>query len=133
MLLTSDGVVQWAAPDGLKWQAATNHQLLPPGHRVRTGERSRASIRLSDRAVFQMGELSEMQVPAETADANATQGLFYFFLRDKKEFKVRTPSATAVPTPLMSTHENAGPPGSSESIQLYPYVSGPPWLLPPAA
>ncbi|HSA02800.1 MAG TPA: TonB-dependent receptor, partial [Candidatus Paceibacterota bacterium] len=113
MLLTSDGVVQWAAPDGLKWQAATNHQLLPPGHRVRTGERSRASIRLSDRAVFQMGELSEMQVPAETADANATQGLFYFFLRDKKEFKVRTPSATAV---LRGTEFNVEVAGDGRTI-----------------
>ena len=51
VLLTIEGKVEVGAVGG-QWRAAETNQLLLVGERVRTGARSRATIRLSDLSVL---------------------------------------------------------------------------------
>lgn len=83
------------------WDPARTNQLLYPGDQMRTGERSRATVRLSSRIVMRVGELSLFQVPAPEAGGpvalNFLKGILYFFHRDRTDrIKIRTPVVSAV-------------------------------------
>jgi hypothetical protein len=51
-LIETAGRVEFLATGRTNWQAATNGLALQPGDRVRTHERSRAALQLSDRSVI---------------------------------------------------------------------------------
>ena len=61
VLLTIEGKVEVGAVGG-QWRAAETNQLLLVGERVRTGARSRATLRLSDLSVLRMNELTTLEI-----------------------------------------------------------------------
>jgi ferric-dicitrate binding protein FerR (iron transport regulator) len=81
------------------WQPVTVGQKLAWHDRLRTGEDSRAAVRLSDLSILRLDELTEAQVlPPPVARAKPTvdlkQGTAYFFSREKsREINVQTPAA----------------------------------------
>lgn len=97
-LLSKENVVD-AAKAGAQWGPATVGQPLAVGDKVRTGEDSRAAVRLTDLSVYRMDELSKVEItPPKSADEkpglNVKEGTTYFFSREKsKEMRIETPSA----------------------------------------
>ena len=82
------------------WDPGRTNQILLPGDRLRTGERSRAVLRLSNLTLIRIGELSVLEVPepepTERIGLNIFKGIFYFFHRDKPgDFQIRTPTVSA--------------------------------------
>ena len=81
------------------WQPATVGQKLAWHDRLRTGEDSRAAVRLGDLSILRLDELTEAEVlPPPAATAKPTldlkQGTAYFFSREKsREINVQTPAA----------------------------------------
>jgi tetratricopeptide (TPR) repeat protein len=73
---------------------------LAIGDRVRTGDLSRATVRLTDLSVLRMDELTSIEIlpPANESGKEGldiSAGATYFFSREKpRELQVRTPSAT---------------------------------------
>jgi Tfp pilus assembly protein PilF len=96
-LLTVEGRVQIFAVTGTNWASARTNQILHLGDRVRTGERSRATIRLSDLSILRVNELTTLQIREPQQAGKGTlldfeAGTGYFFSREKpakQEF--RTP------------------------------------------
>ena len=82
------------------WDPAYTNQMLFPGDRLRTLERSRAVVRLSDLSLLRLSELTHIQIPTATSRRggfNLLRGLLYFFHRDKPGvMPVTTPTAYAV-------------------------------------
>ncbi len=82
-----------------EWRPATVGQKLAFHDRIRTGEDSRAAVRLSDLSILRLDELTEAEIlPPLAATAKPTldlkQGTAYFFSREKsREINVRTPAA----------------------------------------
>ena len=80
------------------WSPASVGQALAMRDRVRTGEDSRAAVRLSDSSVLRIDEFTETEIlPPQQAASSATldvkQGTAYFFSREKsREVHVKTPS-----------------------------------------
>ena len=80
------------------WQPATVGQKLAWHDRLRTGEDSRAAVRLGDLSILRLDELTEAEVlPPQIATAKPTvdlkQGTVYFFSREKsREINVQTPA-----------------------------------------
>ncbi|HXJ59627.1 MAG TPA: TonB-dependent receptor [Verrucomicrobiae bacterium] len=97
-VLEWEGKVEVARRGSLVWDPAYTNQVLFPGDQVRTGERSRALIRVSELTTLRLGEVSRLQVPEGPGKrSRLLQGLFYFFHRDKPgEIPLETPSAYAV-------------------------------------
>ena len=97
ILLTVEGEVQVYPLDGKGWVTGTTNQVLHLGDRIRTSERSRATIRLSDMSVLRLNELTSMQLrPSQISNSGSTldmkNGSAYFLGREKppkQEF--RTP------------------------------------------
>ena len=60
------GKVEFAAAGAAEWQPAKPGQLLHPGDRLRTQADSRAALRLSDRSVIRVNQLTvlEIQLPS---------------------------------------------------------------------
>ena len=81
------------------WRPATLGQKLFAHNWLRTGEDSRAAIRVSDSSIIRFDELTESEIlPPKTASEKPTldlkQGTTYFFSREKsRELSVHTPSA----------------------------------------
>ncbi len=99
ILLSFEGSVEVARAGSQEWEPGRRDQTLGAGDRIRTGENSRATIRLSNQALFKMGELSEVVLPETQADGSETtvlKGVFNFFLRDRPGgVNVRTPTTAA--------------------------------------
>jgi tetratricopeptide (TPR) repeat protein len=97
-LLTKENVVD-AAKAGAQWGPASVGQPLSVGDKVRTGEDSRAAVRLTDLSVYRMDELSKIEItpPSSASDKpglNVKEGTTYFFSREKsKEMRIETPAA----------------------------------------
>src|SRR5512145_2135401 len=64
VLLTIEGKVEVARAGTLAWAAGTTNQILQIGDRVRTGIRSRATLRHSDLNVIRLDELTTLQIQA---------------------------------------------------------------------
>ena len=101
VVLEKEGRVEAARAGASAWTAAQINQALHIADRVRTGERSRATLHLLDQSTLRMAELSEFLIePLETASEkpvfSLSKGLIYFFHRDKPvdvQFKTRTATA----------------------------------------
>ena len=101
VVLEKEGRVEAARANAPAWTAAQINQTLHIADRVRTGERSRATLHLLDQSTLRMFELSEFLIePLEaTPDKpvfSLSKGLLYFFHRDKPvdvQFKTRTATA----------------------------------------
>jgi tetratricopeptide (TPR) repeat protein len=97
-LVEKENVVD-VASGGAGWTAASVGQPLKTRDKLRTGEDSRAAVRLADASVLRVDELTTTEIlPPKTAADKATlsveQGSTYFFSREKaREVKLETPSA----------------------------------------
>ena len=100
LVLEMEGRVEFVKDATLNWSAASTNQVLFPGDHLRTGNRSRALVRLTPLATLRMGEFSEIQIPkpvAEDSGFSFRRGIFYFFHRDKPTLlPLRTPATAAV-------------------------------------
>ena len=96
-LLSKENVVD-AASGGGAWTSATVGQLLAIHDRLRTGEDSRAAVRMTDLSVLRIDELTTIEIlPPSTASdkpaLNVKEGTTYFFSREKsRETRVETPA-----------------------------------------
>ena len=100
LLVELEGKAVIARRGSAAWDPAYTNQMLFPGDRLRTLERSRAVVRLSDLSLLRLSELTHIQIPEATTRRggfNLIRGLLYFFLRDKPGvMPVTTPTACAV-------------------------------------
>ena len=85
---------------GTSWQKAVPILPLAIGDRVRTGELSRAVVRLTDSSMLRLDELTTCEIsrpPRESTKPtlDLSDGAIYFFSREKpRELEIRTPAAT---------------------------------------
>ena len=100
MLVEIEGRAVVSRAGSLAWDPAYTNEVLFPGDRLRTLERSRAVVRLSDLSLLRLSELTHIQIPEATtrrSGFNLLRGLIYFFHRDKPGvMPVSTPTAYAV-------------------------------------
>jgi tetratricopeptide (TPR) repeat protein len=92
--------VQVSSAGATQWAAGQTNQLLHLGDRLRTGERSRATMRLSDLSVLRVNELTVLQIREPETQANQSlldmrAGSTYFFSRERPaRQQFRTPLAS---------------------------------------
>jgi len=100
VLLEIEGKVVISRAGTPAWDPAHTNQVLFPGDRLRTLERSRVVVRLSDLSLLRLSELTHIQIPPPTnrrGGFNLQRGVLYYFHRDKPGvMPVTTPSAYAV-------------------------------------
>lgn len=89
-VLKKDGQVETLEAPGAAWQTARTNEPLRAGTVVRTGERSRALLRLLDQSHLQLGELSQLLIKPPASEGkpgtySLLKGLFYLFHRNKPE------------------------------------------------
>ena len=100
MVLEIEGQVETSRLGSTVWDPAYTNQVLNPGDRLRTLERSRAVVRLSPLTTLRADELTLLRIPGEPKKRGAMsllRGVIYFFHRDKsEEFPVQTPTLWAV-------------------------------------
>jgi hypothetical protein len=100
VLLTAEGRVEVARAGSLAWSPGHTNHSLNLRDRVRTGMRSRATIRLSDLSLLRLSELTtiEIQPPSKTGNKPVLEqrsGVSYFFNRERpSEMEFRTPQAS---------------------------------------
>src|SRR4051812_22939704 len=63
LVIQLDGKVEVARENPNVWDLAYTNQALRGGDQLRTGEGSRAVLRLSDQTTMRVGELSRVQIP----------------------------------------------------------------------
>ncbi len=101
ILLTLEGKVETAPSNQAVWSPGQTNQTLRAGDRLRTGVRSRSTVRLSNLTVLRVNELTTLQIqpPSATGKQNALdlqRGAAYFFSRQRPtEVEFRTPLASA--------------------------------------
>ena len=71
VVLTAEGKVEVAASGATTWSAVRTNQVLQTGDRLRTGLRSRATLRLSDKSVLRVNELTTLKIQPPAAANNA--------------------------------------------------------------
>ena len=97
-LLTKENIVDVAAAGTIAWRSGIVGQALFLHDRLRTGEDSRATLRLSNLSVLRVDELTNLEIlPPQESTAkpslNLKQGSTYFFSREKsREMQVKTPA-----------------------------------------
>ena len=98
-LLTKENIVD-VARRSAAWMAGVAGQGLAIQDRVRTGELSRATVRLTDLSVLRMNELTSIEIlPPEklgrSEGIDIKSGAMYFFGRERpRELRITTPVAT---------------------------------------
>src|SRR5438132_7791991 len=98
-LLTKENIVD-VARRSAAWMAGVAGQGLAIQDRVRTGELSRATVRLTDLSVLRMNELTTIEIlPPEQVSrsegVDVKNGAMYFFSRERpRELRITTPVAT---------------------------------------
>src|SRR6185436_10504298 len=71
ILLAIEGKVEVARKGAAQWQRGQTNQAIEIGDRLRTGSRSRATLRWSDLSIARVNELTSMEVqPPHVAGAN---------------------------------------------------------------
>src|SRR5436190_21651838 len=86
VVVETEGLVHILRAGSTAWIPAATNQVLLAGDRLRTGARSRATVRISDRTTKRLGELTIIEIADPAAKGGALQllkGLLYFFHRDK--------------------------------------------------
>ncbi len=100
ILVEMEGTVEVLRAGSRTWDAVDiTHNILHPGDRLRTGERSRAVVRLTTLTPFRLGERSLLQVPEpeKRSILQMLRGVLYLFHRDKPGlFPIGTPTVSAV-------------------------------------
>jgi tetratricopeptide (TPR) repeat protein len=100
LVLELEGRVDVMRAGARVWDPAYTNQVLEAGDQLRTLQRSRAVIRLSDLTLMRLGESSSIRIPPpkrEGAFYNLLRGVLYFFHRDHPgEFDIDTPQVSAV-------------------------------------
>ncbi len=97
-LLSKENIVDLSAAGG-GWTSATVGQPLAVRDKVRTGEDSRAAVRMTDLSVLRIDELTTIEItpPSSTSDKpglSVKDGATYFFSREKsREMRIETPAA----------------------------------------
>ena len=100
ILLTIAGTVEVAPAGSAAFAPGQPNQVLHLGDQVRSGKASRATLRLSDKSVLRLYELTTLEVkppaPSRHNDViDVKAGATYFFNRDKpQETQFQTPSAS---------------------------------------
>lgn len=100
LLVSVEGKVEVARKGSAQWAAAQADQVLQAGDRLRTGLRSRATLRWSGMSVLRVDQLTSMEIqpPAKAGDKpqlDLKSGASYFFSREKPgEIQFRTPAAS---------------------------------------
>src|SRR5262245_54044133 len=100
VLLTVEGRVEVSPRGTTQWSKGQTNQALQLGDRLRTGMRSRATLRWSDLSVMRVGELTAIEVqppvkPGQKPQMELKSGASYFFSREKPtEIQFRTPVAS---------------------------------------
>ena len=100
VLLSKEGKVEVARKGVVQFTAAPTNMVLNIGDRLRTGLRSRATLRWSDLSVVRVDELTSLELqPPDKAKAKPQlelrSGATYFFSREKPEdIQFRTPVAS---------------------------------------
>ncbi len=105
---------------GTGWSAASVGQELQVGDRLKTGEDSRATVRMTDGSVLQLDELTTIEIkPPKEANAEATLSIpggatFFSNGGRGREVRIETPSANGAirGTAFLLTVNRAG--GQSE-------------------
>jgi ferric-dicitrate binding protein FerR (iron transport regulator)/outer membrane receptor protein involved in Fe transport len=101
VVLTVEGKVETSPAGVLNWIEAKINQLLHLRDRLRTGLRSRATVRLSDLTMLRVNQLTSLEIqPSSRAGKPSTlelkSGAAYFFSRERPaEMEFRTPVASA--------------------------------------
>ena len=67
MLLTAEGKVEVSGAGTANWIAGQTNQILHVVDRLRTGLRSRATVRLSNLTVLRVNELTTLQIQPPSA------------------------------------------------------------------
>lgn len=100
VLLTLEGKVEVSRVGSAAWMSGATNQTLQVGDRLRTGLRSRATVRLSNLSVLRVNELTTLQIqapsaPGKQAGLDLKSGAAYFLSRDRPtETEFRTPLAS---------------------------------------
>ena len=99
VLLTVEGTVEIAAYQSQEWVPGRTNQLLQPGQSLRTGRRSRATVRLGDLSVLRAGERTRLDfLPDKDSDGktvlNVKAGAAYLLNRAR-------PTETRFVTPVV--------------------------------
>ncbi|HWY75870.1 MAG TPA: FecR domain-containing protein, partial [Verrucomicrobiae bacterium] len=99
LVLTIEGTVEVARVGTTAWNAAETNLALAFGDTLRTGPRSRATVRLSDLSVLRVNEKTILQIRPQSDGRGSLldlqTGSSYFFNRSK-------PSSLQFHTPLIS-------------------------------
>lgn len=84
-ILAVSGRVEFSPAGSTTWYAATTNHALYGGDQLRTGDRSRATLRLRDQSVLPVGERSllKLQGRQDTLLIQLLKGVLYFFHRDR--------------------------------------------------
>jgi tetratricopeptide (TPR) repeat protein len=99
-LVEVSGQVEFAETSDAPWSDARPGQVLPPGSRLRTLARSRATLQLSDRSVIRLGPssllvLQSPRAPTALQRFRLTFGRLFFLDREKpSDIEFETPVAT---------------------------------------
>jgi hypothetical protein len=67
ILLTVEGIVETAGNGSAVWATAQTNQILHAGDQLRTGPRSRATVRLSNLTVLRVNELTTLEIQPPSA------------------------------------------------------------------
>ena len=99
VVLTAEGTVEIAKSGRTEWTTASTNLDLSFGDSLRTGPRSRATVRLSDLSVLRVNERTVLEIRPQAAGSgsllNLSSGSTYFFNRTK-------PGSLQFHTPLIS-------------------------------
>ena len=91
-LIQKEEIVEKKLRTGGAWTKADKGATFQPLDKVRTGELSRAVVRLSDKSELRLDELTEAEIePGKAVEVKSGGG--YFFSREKAEqLQIRTPA-----------------------------------------
>ena len=98
--MTAEGKVEVSPLGQTEWTTARTNQVLRVGDRVRTGSRSRATVRLTNLSVLRVNELTTLQIPpppgtSQQPGLDLKSGATYFFHRDRpEEMRFQNPLAS---------------------------------------
>jgi len=100
VLVEKEGKVEIARKGSAAWNAVQLNETLQLGDRLRTGSRSRATLRWSELSMVRVSELTSMEIqppakPTDKPQMDLRSGTTYFFSREKPaEVQFRTPVAS---------------------------------------
>ena len=116
VLLSAAGRVEVTRAGNPNWVVAPTNATLAAGDRLRTAEKSRATLRMSDLSVLRLPELSTIEIPAVTAAdkkrvLELQSGAAYFYGREKSgqiEMRTRTASGAVRGTEFLISIDGQG-------------------------